>query len=60
MGRKHCGKGINCLLRAISLFPSVLKRLILQTRKKSGIANKQVYATHYQISSLYQLLTVSV
>ena len=30
MGRKHCGKRRNCLLRAISPFPSVFKRFVSQ------------------------------
>ena len=41
MGRKHCGKKRNCLLRAISPFPTVFfKRLVLQTRKKQGLFGK--------------------
>ena len=36
MGRKHRGKR-NCLLRAISRFSSVFKRLVLQTLKKTGL-----------------------
>ena len=37
MGRKHCGKRRNCSLRAISPFPTVFSRLILQTRKNPGL-----------------------
>ena len=39
-GRKQCGKRRNCSLRAISPFPSVFKRLVLQTRKKQGLFGK--------------------
>ena len=37
MSRKHCGKRRNCSLQAISPFPSVFKRLVLQTRKNQGL-----------------------
>ena len=37
MGRKHCGKWRNCLLWAIFPFPSVFKRLVLQTHKNQGL-----------------------
>ena len=38
---KHCGKWRNCLLLAISLFPTVfLKRLIVQTGKNQGLFGK--------------------
>ena len=41
MGRKHCGKWRNCSSRAISPFPTLfLKRLIVQTRKKTGLFGK--------------------
>ena len=40
MGRIHCGKRRNCSLRAICPFPSVFKRLILQTRKNQGLFGK--------------------
>ena len=36
-GRKHCGKKINCSLRAISPFPSVFKRLVSQGRQKVSL-----------------------
>ena len=36
MGRKRCGKRRNCSLQAISPFPSVFKRLVLQTRENQG------------------------
>ena len=39
-GRKHCWKRRNCLLRAISPSSSVLKRLVLQKRKKQGLFGK--------------------
>ena len=39
-GRKHCRKRRNCSLRAISSFPSVFKRLFLQTRKNQGLYGK--------------------
>ena len=32
--RKHCGKRRNCLLRAISAFPTVFKRLVFYGRQK--------------------------
>ena len=35
--RKHCRKKKKCLLQAISLLPSVFKRLVLQTHKKPGL-----------------------
>ena len=34
-GRKHCGKRINYSLRAISLFPTVLSKDVLQAREKT-------------------------
>ena len=34
MGRKHCGKRRNCLLRAISPFPTVFNRLVSQGHHK--------------------------
>ena len=39
-GKKKCGKRRNCSLRTISPFPSVFKRLVLQTRKKQGLFGK--------------------
>ena len=40
-GRKHCGKRMNCSLRAIHPFPAVFsKRLALQTRKNQGLVGK--------------------
>ena len=39
-GRKHCGKRRNCSFWAISPFPSVFKRLILQTRKNQSLFGK--------------------
>ena len=40
-GRKLCGKRRNCSLRAISPFPTVFfKRLVQQTRKTQGIFGK--------------------
>ena len=39
-GKKHCWKIRNCLLQAISPFPSVFKRLILQTHKNQGLFGK--------------------
>ena len=38
--RKQCGKRRNRLLQAISPFPSVFKRFVLQTRKKQGLLRK--------------------
>ena len=37
MGRKHFGKRRNCSLRAISPFPTVFSRLVMQTRKNQGL-----------------------
>ena len=34
MGRKHCGKRRNCLLRAIFPFPSVFKKVLLPGRHR--------------------------
>ena len=42
MGRKHCGKRRNCSLRAIPPFPTVFKRLLLQTRKNQGLFGKEL------------------
>ena len=39
-GRKHSGKWRNRWLQAISPFPSVFKRLVLQTRKNKGLFGK--------------------
>ena len=36
-GRKYCGKRRNCSLREFSTFPSVFKRLVLQTCKNKGL-----------------------
>ena len=38
--RKHCGKRRNCLLQAISPFPTVFSRLVLQTCKKQVLFGK--------------------
>ena len=46
MGRKHCGKRRNWLLRAISPFPSVFHWLILQTRKNQGLSGKGLNHTY--------------
>ena len=40
MGRKHCGKRRNCSLQAISPFPTVFSKVILQTRKNQGLLGK--------------------
>ena len=40
MGRKHCGKRRNCSLRAISPFPTVFSRLLLQTHKNQDLFGK--------------------
>ena len=40
MGRKHRGKRRNCSSQTISPFPTVLERLVLQTRKNQGLFGK--------------------
>ena len=42
MGRKHCGKRRNCSLRAISPYPSVFKRPVLQTHKTDSLFGKEL------------------
>ena len=52
MGSKQCGKRRNCSLQAISSFPSVFKRLELQSRKNEGLFGKglkQQKICHLQI-----------
>ena len=39
-GRKHCWKRRNCSLRAISPFPAVFSRLVLQTHKNQSMFGK--------------------
>ena len=55
-GRKQCGKRRNCLLQAISPFPSVFKRLVLQTHKNQGLFGKRLIK--FCLSS--QLMTDSI
>ena len=52
MGRKHCGKRRNCSLRAISPFPSVFERFVLQIRKNQGLFGKGLKCLSSLISSL--------
>ena len=40
MDRKDCGKRRNCLLRAISPFSTVFKRLVTQKCKNKGLGGK--------------------
>ena len=42
MGIKYSGKKRNCSLQAVPPFPSVFKRLILQTRKNPGLVWERV------------------
>ena len=51
MGIKHCGKRRNCSLRAISPFPCVFKRLLLQTRKKLSLFGKGLILSCYETCS---------
>ena len=42
MGRKHCGKGKNCLLQAISLFPTVFSKDLYCRPVKPGLVWERV------------------
>ena len=44
--RKYCVKGKNCLLGAVSSFPSVFKRLILQACKTRACLEKGQPISH--------------
>ena len=53
-GRKHCGKRKNCLLQAISSFPNVFKRFVLQTQKKPGLVWERV--KRYEVDKIYRYI----
>ena len=55
MGRKHCGKRRNCLLQAISPFPSVFKRLVSQGVSKGVIVWEWVKQCFTLFPTLFHL-----
>ena len=52
LGRKHCGKSRNCLLRAISPFPTIFSKDLycrhVKTRLVWESVNKLIYTSLYK------------
>ena len=59
MARKHGGTKRNCSLQAISPFPSVFKRLVLQTRKTWDCLGKSTNIQPFRHLSQQQFLAAS-
>ena len=53
MGRKHCGKKRNCLLQAISPFPTVFsKDLYSKQVTNLGLFGKELNVTKYKVQNI--------